>query len=364
MDTNNIDVIHQPCAVVFLKNNRVAIGGENGSIIGTCNNENQLSKIQKITHHRTHHLAANKDYTLLGLSLVEKNEKENRAIQAIYSIDSKELMIIPDSINANITSIAFSSIENIFFAWHEGTLLTYNPQSGTSKKYICFNTLLPNRCINCHPTKNGIIYPLTNESLAITDIHENKITNTKLMITFSEGTQKNIRLCEYSPNGSIIALRNAHQYYLVSYDGSLTTASPLTNPLETYIGCGFHPHQSIIAVLTLSGHIDFFNYKTYELIATTKPLFHTSVYKHHSKYRWLDICPQGHKLIAILNNEYRIVDIPQNNIFAIYKAFLMQEIPKDMRNYIMNTLLCYYNHYFSRFFIKDLLSVTSIKNKH
>ena len=355
--------IKKPVSVAWINDYEYAIGGKNGCIRSQYSENTPIINKKIITEEEVDHIAINKDKTLLGMSLRSKD----RGKQVLYNLEQNIVSDIPSNILSDHfhVPIVFSTTHNSLLAYNKGDLIRYDCTNKTIKEDTVQWTpgayTLP--FVDHHPTQNKFLYPSKSKELTIISIEDALTIQTTIIC------DKSIETAKYSPNGKFIAIKDLNNQYFIctlNTNKDHIDAHALTHDNKKYVACAFHPRESIIALLSTDAHIQYFNYMTRKCIASIKTIPHKeSAYIFHfispiDSSKRLDICSQ--KLIAALDDECNIIDIPQNNVFNAYKWLLKKEILTELRMYIFSLLILLHSKNMLYFDLNALDQVKTIDN--
>ncbi len=211
---------------------------------------------------------------------------------------------------------------------------------------IAFHPTKPHTCSAYNPGKISIFNEETFETktiLPITDMHP---------------------FCEYSPNGSYIAVGNQHDILILDsyteteisdYSQSIEMFSLSKKDKDQFLTMTFHPNSAILA--TLSNHNGIVHYWD---VATRKPIIElpplhinaTKIYK--GKRPCLSFSPHGKDLIITFKNNCYMMPVPFEAIYQadakniapfvcwIFKNYLFDAdnmLPHDITRLLVYTLL-------------------------
>jgi WD40 repeat protein len=309
----------------------VAFCGDKLFIAGTYGVEiynNQTKKITHLSNQPTFHIAAHPHKPYLAVShetelTVYNTETEKKAWQNLPTPSWR------------LTSIAFNSTDLTIYAYHRGLLTRYNQNESLAPQQftIPFEIKHPTQSsqISCHPTKKKFLYPSKKQTISI--IAENPDCIIRKNITFPE--KNYISSAEYSPDATTIITKDSNKRCCL-YDLTDNSFHYLASP--KFHSAAFHPKKTILALLTNDGAIQYRNYKTRQLIATTN-MYHNnpSTKKLFSPAKRLDFSKDGKYLAVGLAHVCLVLPVPLNNLMMI--CFLLHyDLPYDIIKIIIHLL--------------------------
>jgi|GEM_PF-7128118 len=333
--------ITKPEWIGFMNNNTIVVGGKDGCKIFD-------SKSQKILHQLTsktitHLVVNNKMIVCVG-------------DKRLLFFNAKAEIIHPQRDIWQNTNLALSPIDDTLFFYHQARLGLYDSLTG---QRIFWKKEIPNRdpvpystsatacpLIACHPTKNIILYPSNKQTLLMVQPGSNPLVSMNL--------NTNTKLCgggEYSADGSAIAFNDQSQdkYFIYYLPNKNELAYELAADNKKYISVAFHPNKSLLALLSQDNIIQYWDYVSRILIATTHPLTSNIGNSINSQTKRLTFSPDGTKLAIVLRHIWRVVEVPEhyNNIVAI--PWYLQKIynlPKELIQIIIHKII--YNSMLSK----------------
>lgn len=311
-----ITTVENPTSVAFIDDVRVVIGGDK-CVIETLFN---FDSVQIIDKSPIFHIAINKNHTRFAISSTKK--------LGIYGFTGKKIWSQKQPLSEHAT-LDFDALSPILFAYIPGRLTTYKYVEKTlESRPIPSYFECPSAPISCHPTKQKILYPSSENTFST--IHCTKQYTIKLGCT----THEPIISGTYNSDGDRINIIYDQQGFSI--------CNPITNfryniPLTKYpkkvISTAFHPHRPIIAVLFDDNALQYWNYKTMELLAAR-------LYSQ-KKCDWFDayyptterlsFCPDGKKLIVAFKKKCTIFHVPSRTfILLIYWLFKKHLLPVEL----------------------------------
>ena len=333
--------------------NQVAIAGTVGC---TIFDKQSRAPIHVVADEEIFNIAANKEKTLLALST-------KKGI-LLHNIKTSEQHRPNDYIKDWNVFVAFSSRDDTLFSFRSSQLFCYSNNQMT-QYYLPLNCGETAACdfISCHPTKNEILYMSSRQKLSIAQLGCDPLLKIKLKTDF--------RRCvsgDYAPDGHTIALfnseNNQENYFIcdLANTESPLPAHQLIFDDKNYCSNAFHPHYSMIFLLSKDGYMHCFDYIQCLFIASTKKLSSAQESINDSRERKrLDCDQQGKQIVVALNHIWTVVNTPQNNFYAIWQALHQADLPKELRMPILHNVLKLYKQSYDHFNLKALLDVTRIQ---
>lgn len=345
------DII-EPQSVAYLSG-KVAIAGK-GCMIFDAQSRKPLCTI---TQKEVFSIAASKNKTLLALST-------KKGI-LFHHIETGEQYRPADYITNWNAFIAFSSLDNTLFSRSEYLLYSYNYiNTLVTKNHLPLDYChtLGKNFTSCHPTKNEILYMSDSQELSIIQPTHNPVIKTKL--------QTNFRCVagDYAPDGHTIALFNPengqNNYFICNLEDQQNPlpAYQLIANDKDYCASAFDPNDCKIFLLSTDGYVHCFDYIKRVLIAATKKLSNARSINDVWLRKRLDCDQQGKHIIVALADTWKILDIPQNNFYAIWQTLCHHGIlPKEIVKIIVCTIINSHKQSYEHFDLNALLSVMPIK---
>lgn len=192
-------------------------------------------------------------------------------------------------------------------------------------------------CIDCHPNKKEIAYPLHSTTLTIRSLESIFFSANHYLEQIQEDA---IQQAIYSPSGSHIALLTRDRKVFIH---DVTTKT--TRIIGHYHGATFFDDSIIALIYTPTSTIDFWNYKTQKLIAW-KHVGPGQILHHNYLPNILGFYPDQWYFAAIVENKYNTypisISLIKNKCIFLYwlmKQFFCnpenQILPPDMVKLIM-----------------------------
>jgi len=259
----------------------------------------------------------------------------------------------------NTTPITFSSTDDTVYSYKKGLFTIYS-----SKKipFKTFNVPLgkkPAYCVQiaCHPHKKEFLYPSNEQTVSI--VKPNRFREIKEIITSEQSSY--IFSALYNHDASIIAMLDTHGtcclYNTANYSIDLLQHESSTSTFSNYyISMAFHPHKNILALLTDNQTIQYWNYKTKQLIAITKNYLPKAHHEYSdiisfSRNKRLDFSPDGNLLaVAFPHACYQLEGVSLFDRFVLLFFILKRrELPRDVIDIILRIILQLELQYFNFF---------------
>lgn len=314
-----IIAVKKPTSVIFIDNVRYVVAGDGCIFVDLIKRENRI-----LDTTQTYHVALNKNQTRFATS-----SKKKLAIHSAFTGEEiwRTKPIFPNS------TLAFSSIDPILFAYSPGSLTAYKYlEKKIDFQHIPSLVELPTALIACHPTEKKLLYPSSETTLSTIDFDD--CFTIKLMCT----TKEALLFGTYSPDGNYIAINNDHKCCLYQPDMHFCYPIPDRMYRAKTISLAFHPYRPILAILLDNNALKYINYKTKELIAIRmrSPNAKDWIKNLHPTER-LSFSPKDRLMIA-LKDKCLIMHVPKNNILAIYHMLKTHKILPDLIKFIFHKI--------------------------
>lgn len=320
--------IKNPLHVYFLKKNFVTIGGEHGCILYDIVTKESTMVTQKpifcMAAHPQGHLLAIKLFLNNTINIVNTNTKK-----------------VEESVTSTDRTIAFGPDGNCLFGRDSyKTFTNYNYDNKTIQKHIIDWDPKSSSFthIACHPTKNEIAYPSEEKNISIAQPRHSPFVKTRLITNL---TTNHCLGGKYSGDGLTLAMRFNAPISNLYFIYSLKLASTIAYEIDSGVEATFHPNYNLLALLSPTNIIKLYNYETRQLVAETSALSTVNINCCTFTNR-LAFCPNGKKIIAALEKECVILNVPQNNFFEAFYA-LNNNLLKDLVNIVMQQIIAMTN---------------------
>jgi WD40 repeat protein len=230
--------------------------------------------------------------------------------------------------------MSFSPVDpHTVYAYYKGLLTLYHSTKPLQLFRIPCDTAnaIESNKIMWHPTKTEFLYPSGKQTISV--IQPDNKYKIKDNIIFLKNN--NISVAQYSHDATIIAIKDNYRkcclYDLINNSFYHFTSSK-------YHSIVFHPKNSMIALLTHSGAIEYWNYKTKNIIAKTHNYHNnSSTRKLFSRTKRLDFSDDGKYLAIGLAHTWLVLHVPTNNLVVMY-FLLKKHVPDDVIKIILHTL--------------------------
>jgi WD40 repeat protein len=334
-----ITTVKNPTSVAFIDDFRVVIGGDK-CVIETLFNPDSVQIIDKSP---IFHIAMNKNQTRFAVSSEKK--------LAVYGFNGKQLWLQHTPLSSHAT-LEFDAISPILFAYVPGRLTTYNYVEKTVETHAIPSYFeYPSAPISCHPTQQKILYPSSENTFST--IHCARQYTIKLGCT----THEPIVSGTYNSDGDRInVIYDQQGFSIYNPITNFRYNIPITKYPKKVIAAAFHPHYLIIAVLFDNNALQYWNYKTMELLAD----------RLHSQKKcdWFDdlyptterlsFSPDGKKLIVAFKNKCTIFHVPcRTFILIIYWLFKKHQLPVELIRPLID--LCFRTCQFHNYNLAELI---------
>jgi len=336
-------------SVVFLQDRRIAVAGRRSCIIFDQDSQQPIRTIK--TNQLLFDIAPNKNKTLLTLSI-------NYDVPIIYNVKTNEHNSLKEHEDRWCACTTFGSMSDAFFTRSGSTLYCYDA-SGTKIKEFDLPDLMAPQAIACHPTKNELLYASIWKHLTIAQPGHTLRPIAHLHVPECEGAS-------YAPDGNTIIIWNRvnkeRNYAICNLNSQENTllAYQLIADAKDYIASTFC--NSIVALLSKDSYVHFFDYITHINIARTKQLAPNTNIDDYSPHKRLDCDEQGKHLAVALRDTWQVIDIPQNNLFVIWKALHhKQRLPTEVVKIIVCNIINAHEQAYEFFDLGALLSTTLIQ---
>ena len=334
--------------------NQVAIAGK-GCIIF---DKQSRKPIHVVTYKTVFNITANKDKTLLALST-------KKGI-LLHNIKTGKQYRPKDYIKGWNTFVAFSPLDDTLFSYCELRLFSYNSLNNQKTKENRLQGIrikIPAKdFISCHPAKNEIIYISDGQELSIVQLRNDCLPTTTLTADFRCVSG------DYAPDGHTIAILNVQNeqdnYFICNLEATENPlpARQLIFDDKNYCASKFHSHLSMIFLLSNDGYVHCFDYITRLFIAATKNLSSsTRLINDTWQRRRLDCDKEGKQIVTALADSWTVIDIPQNNFYAMWHLLCQKNLPRELRMLILHNILKAYKQSYEYFDLMALLDVTHIQ---
>jgi WD40 repeat protein len=326
-----------PRQALYLTNNRVAISGEKGCSIIDPTTDTLIKQISYISYP---HIALHPNATKIALAYPEK--------VTIYNAQTGE-----QEWNIKNPLLSTTIISSIFSPLEDSILINY-PHNTTchtryNHKYLFFAAEHhhPNRpIIAFHPTKS--LMCIADNPGDMTIIYQ-KTCNIESRL-FSNASHE---FCEYSPNGSLIALGNKKSMYILDPE-STDPQTPLKIKKGERVSCiKFHPNSAVLATLSnIRSIVRYWDVVTQQLIVSMAPL--SAYCSDFFNKNTLSFSPDGKNLLVTVSDKCFVTPVPFEIIYqsdakkrAPFAYWLLKnyqrthnnEIPDEIIQLLMYTLL-------------------------
>lgn len=312
--TKKITAVKNPTSIIALDYAHCVIAGDRCVVFNFLDPEK--SKVLDKTE--TYHIAINGDQARFAISSKKK--------LAVYSAFTCKKLWQIKPIFPNST-LAFSSVSPILFAYSPGQLTSYNYVNQTLEYHnIPSQVEFPVSSISHHPTQNKLLYPSSENTLSTIDFDKNH------NITLAYTQKKPVISGTYSPDGNWIAINNDfHSYSIYEPDTHFCYCTPPRSFMAKIIAFAFHPHRPILAILFDNNTLRYINYKTKELIGIR--MHSTKIRKWVNDFalkQRLSFMFDGKKLMIAFKHKCLVLSVPQNNLALIYYALKHNNLIHDI----------------------------------
>lgn len=289
-------------AVQWIDRNTLAIASSHG-----CNLVSDIfSKtpiIKKINYIPTYNLLCNREKTLLGCM--------SEQYFTVYDIsDTKKIKEEWHQFTGgNPYSATFGPNNNIFICIrdqlfsNQSRLAPTLPFTGTSEQI----------CIDCHPNKKEITYPLHNTTLAIRSLESVLFSDSHYLEEIKEDAVQHVI---YSPKGNHIALLTRSNTVFMH-----DVATKKTNKIGIYRHATFFDDSIIALICNACTIVDFWDYKTQKMVSW-KNIHPKEICCRNPSSNILSFSPDQWHFAAINTNKYETYPIPisliKNKCIALY----------------------------------------------
>jgi WD40 repeat protein len=298
--------ITKPRFCLFTSNEQAFVAGENGWNIFNVTSqqpyyEMQTDKIEDIAMNNEIMAVATYDATKYHLYIGPKSKD---GIHPEWNLASSSP--INPIVASNHAIISYHEDEIELYDYRDKDNISFTVPYDTKVTRLAHIPLL----ISSHPTKLEFIYPSSKKTLSIVQPYHDTFTKMKLKTNFlqCDGGQ-------YNPNGTMLALKaNFWQYFIYNLEHNDSHAYQIgTN--QVFISSAFHPSLYTLFLLSADNIIEGWDYLRRILLFTTYPLAHTSHngMNHCTYSKRLACSPDGKKLLVALEDEWKIIDIPQKD---------------------------------------------------
>lgn len=165
-----------------------------------------------------------------------------------------------------------------------------------------------------------------------------------------------------TPDGNTVVISEKTDYFVCDLNGQKNPllAQQLIEDNSDYVSSQAHPCNSIIALLTTNNYVHFFNHKTLAVIAKTKQLSCGKEIRDLIHYPRLDFDKNGTSLAVALKDTWKMIDVPQNNLVAIFMALQHLSLPKELIKHIVMNIIDSCKELYAYFDLNALINVTNI----
>jgi hypothetical protein len=383
-DLTTITCIKQPRYAQYLTDNRVVIAGEDGcSIVDPTTNK----EIKRISDIRTQHLAIHPNKKLFALCYNSPNIYKNSV--SIYDIEKNDFIWsqIIDRNDFLWPQITDRKIEFATFSPHDTTIFLilpnyyigghairkYNYAMNNNSRHenidLQYNIRLP--IITFNPTQNEMC--AIHATLAVTFHEPDVVTTVEPKIKTEGSDYKYKEFCQYSPNGSYIAMGQQNKIYIV--ERNTISEKPIIDKTTPYLTIFsgwidkilFYSNSVLAALSTHTTHtivtpntpkLNEYHNTLYYWDIHTKQLIHIDELLDISKKYDFSFSPDKTKVIIALTDKCIELPVPFNVIYKnitkkefLYLLFLLKnytsqcddiEMPQDINILLAQTLLDLY----------------------
>src|SRR5438445_3192641 len=317
-----ITTITKPSSIAFPENNTVVVGGKGGC--GIFNSESQDLIHQLTTDDITHlvtgnHIIAFREENILTF-YDKKTGKRSWTASFMRQINPLTLK------NNTVFIYDCSSLKSFNHTQEAVSIVHTDCQIKTSEEY-------KNALISCHPQTNTILYCSNDKTLSIAQPDSDPVVKINL--------NTNLTLCrggEYSANGTTIVFGdNDNKYFIYDLLDKNKFAYELTADNKKYVAAAFHPFMHFLALLSHDNVIQYWDYLSRKVVATTRALAENiliNINKYKRPTKRLAFSPDGSQLALALKNKWSVIDVPNNNnnLLMIYYLLHTNQIPNEVIN--------------------------------
>ncbi len=340
-------VLTKPKFCLFYSDTIVIVAGDNGwTFFDTTQKAHTKINEQKIQalgiNENIAALVTGKNKDTLDIYTIT----EEGALRAAWKFES----------HSKICPITVSN--HTVFAYHKDEIKAYDYRDKTRHNikvpYHKSATIFPR--ISCHPTKTEIIYPSSQQTLSIVQPYSEPLIKAHLTIDLCICTGG-----EYNPNGTMLALNNHHcRYFIYNEEMRDSFAYELGTDNKKYISLAFHPHYYTLLLLSEDNSLECWDYLRRTLLFTTHPLAKTNyaITEHCALSKRLAFSHDGTQLLVALEDEWKIITIPQNNLLVICWLLYKNNLPNNLKNIIVRTIIG--NTPFSQLNLAELSTIATL----
>jgi len=233
-------------------------------------------------------------------------------------------------VNAH-SSIIFSPKDPIVFAYFPGKLTSYNYVTKSLKTCdVTSNITFLTTQVSCHPIENRLLYASSINTLSCIQYNNNYRTDP--VYTTKEDC---IVFGTYSPDKNSIFI-NHYCGGCCMYDQSTKLYSTLLKNLcDNTVAVDFHPYRPILAMLIDTGEVQYWNYKTKEIVAHIHTNNNNALITYPNVTQRLTFSPNGEKLAIALTDKCLVLNVLQSNLVIIYWLFKHYKIPRELIKHIL-----------------------------
>lgn len=332
-----ITCIKKPQRALFLTNDRVVINGRNGcSIINVITNEEIIKIIDTEAYHIDVHpnkkklaVSHNKTITIYdaetGIPEWTNTDLQSPSILSSIFNPLKSTILLRHTHRNEV----FPGISKYNYITNKKSVIGYDDQRSTSPS------------LSFHPTKKEFCLAYNPGMIMI-------LHSKKEPFLYDISTRPDHRFCNYSPDGSLLAIGNSHSLNIFTVHADHYQREQLEEKKEyDYSEIAFHPNSSVLATLSGSGNkLRYWDSHTGQLI--------TKIKLYPFATMSLSFSPDGQKLIIALSNKCIIVSTPFEVMYQLdtkqrfpYLLFLLKnlncgqsnELPRDLTPQLKYNLL-------------------------
>lgn len=321
-----IDVIQKPTCVAFC-GDKLFIAGSNG--LGTYNTCTQLCTF--LSRDKTYHLALH--HNLHNLAASSKSEL------AVYDTKTETKKYSYVSL-PKAYPVLFSSIENELCAYDNTGLFIRYHYLGGDTYYRSSHETAPCDVKNTstlayptlHPHGTGLIYPSGKQTLTCISL-----PTFRAFGSIQSLQNHFINTSMYNPDGTMLAIRDNYDHCCIMDLRNNSNHLIQCGNDCNYISMAFHPCYNILALLTTTGSIEYWNYKTKQFIGITHE-FYTVNLSSRVPEKYLDFNKKGSQIVAALDEKCVLLNCPQKYLPIIHYVLTNNGLPKELRFIIYNYL--------------------------